>query len=179
MNINLLSKFIRQHSPHNTHDNLTFPFFSEQIIRIVVSKCHVFLCGYKLWPLFWERCNILSLPFQERRQNIYFSGLPCNLCANICSECCLKRGLPWWLRVKNPLTNAGDMGLIDSWAGKIPWRKKWQTTPGVLPGEFHGQKTLVGYSSWGLKRVRQDLTTKEQQQNCLKKHLLENINILN
>ena len=61
------------------------------------------------------------------------------------------------------------MGLIDPWAGKIPWRKKWQTTPGVLPGEFHGQKTLVGYSSWGLKRVRQDLTTKEQQQNCLKK----------
>jgi len=68
---------------------------------------------------------------------------------------------------KNPLTNAGDMGLINPWAWKILWRRKWQPTPVVLPGESHGQRTLVGYSSWGLKRVRQDLATKEQQQNCL------------
>ena len=81
--------------------------------------------------------------------------------------------------VKNPLTNAGDMVLIDPWAGKVPWRKKWKPTPVVLPGESHGQRTLVGCSLWGLKRVRQDLAAKEQQQNCLKKHLLENINILN
>ena len=80
--------------------------------------------------------------------------------------------------VKSPLANSGDMGPIDPWAGKITWRKKWQPTPVVLPGESHGQRTLVGYSSWGLKRVTQDLATTEQQQNCLKKLLLENINIL-
>ena len=27
--------------------------------------------------------------------------------------------------------------------------RKWQPTPVFLPGEFHGQRTLVGYSSWG------------------------------
>ena len=34
---------------------------------------------------------------------------------------------------------------------KIPWRKAWQPTPVFLPGESHGQKSLVGYSPWGHK----------------------------
>ena len=29
---------------------------------------------------------------------------------------------------------------------KIPWRREWQPTPLSLPGESHGQRTLVGYS---------------------------------
>ena len=28
----------------------------------------------------------------------------------------------------------------------FPWRKKWQPTPVFLPGKFHGQRSLVGYS---------------------------------
>ena len=32
---------------------------------------------------------------------------------------------------------------------KIPWRRKWQPTPGFLPGKFHGQRRLVGYCPWG------------------------------
>ena len=35
---------------------------------------------------------------------------------------------------------------FDSWLGKIPWRRKWQHTPVFSPGEFHGQRSLVGYS---------------------------------
>ena len=31
------------------------------------------------------------------------------------------------------------------WFGKILWRRKWQPTPVFLPGEFHGQRSLVGY----------------------------------
>ena len=31
------------------------------------------------------------------------------------------------------------------------WRRKWQSTPVLLPGKFHGWKSLVGYSSWGCK----------------------------
>ena len=34
---------------------------------------------------------------------------------------------------------------------KIPWRKAWQHTPVILPGESHGQRNLVGYSSWGCR----------------------------
>ena len=30
-------------------------------------------------------------------------------------------------------------------------RRKWQPTPVFLPGESHGQRSLVGYSTWGCK----------------------------
>ena len=38
---------------------------------------------------------------------------------------------------------------FDPWVEKIPWRRKWQPIPVFLPGEFHGQRSLVGCSPWG------------------------------
>ena len=35
--------------------------------------------------------------------------------------------------------------------GLNPWRRAWQPTPGLLPRESHGQRSLVGYSPWGHK----------------------------
>ena len=46
---------------------------------------------------------------------------------------------------------------VCSLVGKILWRRKWQPIPVFLPGKSHGQGSLVGYSSWGRKRVRHDL----------------------
>ena len=66
--------------------------------------------------------------------------------------------------VKNLPANAGDAGRrlgFDAWVGKIPWRRKWKPTPVFLPGKSHGQRSLVGYSPWGPKKVRQDLATKQ------------------
>ena len=37
------------------------------------------------------------------------------------------------------------------WVGKIPWRRTWQSTPVLLPGEYHGQRTLAVYRLWGGK----------------------------
>ena len=31
------------------------------------------------------------------------------------------------------------------------WKKEWKPTPVFLPGEFHGQRSLVDYSPWGRK----------------------------
>ena len=45
---------------------------------------------------------------------------------------------------KNP--SAMQEAGVDPWVGKIPWRRKWLLTPVFLPGEFHGQRSLVGYS---------------------------------
>ena len=39
----------------------------------------------------------------------------------------------------------------NSKVGKFLWRREWQSTPVFLPGEFHGQKSLAGYSPWGGK----------------------------
>ena len=49
--------------------------------------------------------------------------------------------------VKNPHTNAEDTDLTPG------SRRKWQPTPGFLPGETHGKRSLAGYSPWGHKRV--------------------------
>ena len=35
---------------------------------------------------------------------------------------------------------------FNPWMGKIRWRRAWQPTPVFLPGEPHGQRSLVGYS---------------------------------
>ena len=47
--------------------------------------------------------------------------------------------------VKNLPANARDPGL-NPWVRKIPWRRKWQSTPVFLPREFHEQKSLARYS---------------------------------
>ena len=40
---------------------------------------------------------------------------------------------------------------IDTLIGKIPWRRIWLPTPLFLPGDFHGQMSLAGYSPWRCK----------------------------
>ena len=61
-------------------------------------------------------------------------------------------GFPGGASGKNPPANAGDMTLgFPSWAGKLPERRAWQPTSVFLPGESHGHRSLVGYSSWGCK----------------------------
>ena len=60
--------------------------------------------------------------------------------------------LPWWLRCKSVCLQCGRPGF-DPWVGKIlSWRRKWQSTPVLLPGKSHGQRSLVGYSPWGCKQ---------------------------
>ena len=44
----------------------------------------------------------------------------------------------------------GDMGLI-SGLGRSPGGREWLPTIVFLPGEFHGQQSLAGYSPWGHK----------------------------
>ena len=34
---------------------------------------------------------------------------------------------------------------LNPWVGKIRWRRAWQPTPVVLPGNPQGQRSLVGY----------------------------------
>ena len=56
--------------------------------------------------------------------------------------------------VKNPLSMQETQ--FDALVGKVPWRRAWQPTPVLLPGESRGQGSLVGYSPWGRKEL--DLT---------------------
>ena len=40
---------------------------------------------------------------------------------------------------------------FDPWVRKIPWKRARQSTPVLLPGESHGQRSLAGYSPRGHK----------------------------
>ena len=51
---------------------------------------------------------------------------------------------------------------VRSWVGTISWRRKWQPTPVLLPGESHGWRSLVGYGPWDHKES--DMT--EQLHSC-------------
>ena len=48
---------------------------------------------------------------------------------------------------KESACNAGDPDSIPG-SGRFPWRREWLPTPVFLPGEFHGQRSLEGYSPW-------------------------------
>ena len=50
-----------------------------------------------------------------------------------------------------------DLTVSDPWV-QIPLEKGTAITSVFLPGEFHGQRSLVGYSPWGCK----ELDTTEQ-----------------
>ena len=41
--------------------------------------------------------------------------------------------------------------MIIPWVRKIPWRREWQSNPVFLPGESHGQRSLLGYYPWDHK----------------------------
>ena len=49
------------------------------------------------------------------------------------------------LVTKNPPADAGDLGEFDPWVRKSSWKRAWQPTPILLPGEYHRQKSLAGY----------------------------------
>ena len=57
---------------------------------------------------------------------------------------------------------AGGFFTTESPRKRAPWTPFH--LPGFLPGESHGQRSLVGYSPWGCKRVRLNLVTEQQQQ---------------
>ena len=40
---------------------------------------------------------------------------------------------------------------IIRWVRKIPRRREWQPNPVFLPGESHGQRSLLGYYPWDHK----------------------------
>ena len=76
------------------------------------------------------------------------------------------------LLVKNLPANTGDIrdvGLIPG-SGRFPWKRKWRPTPVFVPGESHGQRSLVGYNPWGCKES--DMTDR------LSTHVYEVMNML-
>ena len=61
-----------------------------------------------------------------------------------------------WCSGKEPACQLRRPGF-DPWVRKIPGSRYWQPIPASLPGKFHGQRSLAGYSPWG--RKESEMTT--------------------
>ena len=117
--------------------------------------CCIYICCVYLTHimLLW---NIIL--FSKSTQNIHQDRLKCHA---------IKTSFDKFRRTKSiPHVSGGTGGggkeptcwckkckrlRLDPWVGKIPWRRKWQPTPVILPGRFHGQRNLVGPSPRGHK----------------------------
>ena len=69
----------------------------------------------------------------------------------------LPLGFPCSSSGKESACNAEDLGSIPR-SGRSPGEGNGNPVTAFLPGEFHGQRSLVGYSPWGLPRVWRGLT---------------------
>ena len=60
-----------------------------------------------------------------------------------------------WMEEPGRLQSMGSLRVGHDWGTSLwlftfmHWRRKWQPTPVFLPGESHGQRSLVGCSPWG------------------------------
>ena len=73
-----------------------------------------------------------------------------------------------WTEEPGRLQSMGSLRVGHDWATSlwlftfVHWRRKWQPTPVFLPGESHGQRSLVGCRLWG--HTESDTTEETQQQ---------------
>ena len=81
-------------------------------------------------------------------------------------------GLPWWLSGRESACQCRRCGF-NPWVRKIPWRRKWQLTPVLLPDESRGQKSQVGYSPRVCKES--DMTEQLSNNNIKWKYYSKNI----
>ena len=67
-----------------------------------------------------------------------------------------REGLPGGSIGEESTNNGGDClqhkrARFDPCVWKIPWKRKWQSTPVFLTEKSQGQRSLVGYSLWSCK----------------------------
>ena len=138
---------------------------------VTLSSIQVGLSSFSLLPLslLWSLCpqgTGYSCSGWDPGQGPSFEGSYESICkvtnlADFCLQSCssLFMGFPGDSVAKNLSAMQGMQEtsvcrrcLIP---GSCPWRRAWQPTPVFLLAEFQGQRSLAGYSSWGL-RVRHD-----------------------
>ena len=68
--------------------------------------------------------------FIETKKNIHYMGFSGGVCGKEPACQCRRQ----------------ERCGCSSYFEKRPWRRAWQPTPAFLPGECHGQRSLMGYS---------------------------------
>ena len=108
------------------------PFWLSGSCRSFLDSSSVYSCH-----LFIKSASVRSIPFLSFIVPIFAWNFPGGSDSkSVCLQC------------KRP--------GFDPWVWKIPWRRKWQPTPVLLPGKSQGRGSLVGCRLWG--RTESDTT---------------------
>ena len=94
-------------------------------------KCHQALCSY------WDCDFFLNYSSDDYKPLVNFQEF-------------YKSWLWLFLLVSHCFYGGADFQRLLLCCFSSPWRK-WQSTPALLPGKSHGQRSLIGYSPWGSK----------------------------
>ena len=107
----------------------------------------------------------LKVPTCKKRKAVKGNKAKRNKTRHACTQ-----GFPGSTLPKDPPSNAASLRRprFSPWSGEVPWSREWQPTPVSLPGKSHGQRSLVGYSSWG----RRELDTTEYMSRPVDKFFL-------
>ena len=106
------------------------------LLRICPSEILGWLCKD---TCIWKRCSGQNFCKEQRtgnKLNVFRVGAE----GNTCTKAFLVAQA-----VKNPPTMREIQVRSLGWED-LPWRRAWQPTSVFLPGESHGQRSLVGYS---------------------------------
>ena len=109
----------------------TFPFSKLEVLFPYSMSLYPLLQGWSDFSVMWLCLYLHS--------HIYHSFIEHVMChASLVAQ--MVKCLP-----ARQETRVRSLGWED------PWRRKWQPPPVLLPGKFHGLRSLVGYSPWGRK----------------------------
>ena len=116
-----------------------------------------------LWKLWDKVCNVSDKGLNQIKfqQKVSYVSVCIYICIYVRNILCIRNegASQIVLVVKNLPANTAGRGRrcrFHPWVEKVPRRREWQPTPVFLPGECHGQRSLVGYSPWGSQRVEHD-----------------------
>ena len=103
---------------------------------------------WQTWVQRWQPHGSTHLLLLKHRHNPWGTS-------SISNQICILKGFPGGAIGKEPACQCRKWKRcrFNLRVGKIPWRRAWQPTPVLLHGEFHGQRSLVGYSPWDCKEL--------------------------
>ena len=125
------------------------PLFNPSYALTAAENLRVWKAGegkFKRWHAF-VFCIYVSISALQIGSSVPFfskeDGMNWETGIDVCALCI--KWAPWWLSGEESACQCRRWEF-DPWVRKSPWRRKWQPTPGFLPGKSHGQRRLAGSS---------------------------------